>query len=113
MRKDNFGCRVSCTGLNAEISHLEGNPEDVAEDGAMIVDSEVFSQLRKDYEAYKGKFVQNIKFNAKSPNLGKNCRTYRTNEIFALQLHQTKKRSTSLRSTLTPKPTTRWSRTRR
>ena len=72
MRKDNFGCRVSCTGLNAEISHLEGNPEDVTEDGAMIVDSEVFSQLRKDYEAYKGNFVRNIKFNATSPNLGNN-----------------------------------------
>ena len=72
MRKDNFGCRVSCTGLNAEISHLEGNPEDVTEDGAMIVDSEVFSQLRKDYEAYKSNFVRNIKFNATSPNLGNN-----------------------------------------
>ena len=70
MRKNNFGCRIACTGLDAEISHLEGNPDDVAEDGAMILDSEVFSQLRKDYHAYKSKFVQNIRFNATSPTLG-------------------------------------------
>ena len=36
----------------------------------LILDSEVFSQLRKDYQAYKSKFVQNIKFNATSPTLG-------------------------------------------
>ena len=71
MRKNKFGCRISCTGLDAEISHLEGNPDDVAEDGAMILDPEKFSQLRKDYKAFKSKLVRNIKFNARSPTLGK------------------------------------------
>ena len=113
LRKKDFGCRVPCTGLFADVSYIEGNPDEITKDGATTLDSEVFSQLREDYQAYKGKFVQNIKFNAESPSLGKNCKTYRTNEIFALQLHQTKKRSTSLRSTLTRPPTTRWSRTRR
>ena len=63
---------MSCTGIDAEISHLEGNPDDATEDGAMILDSELFSQLRKDYQAYKSKFVQNVKFNATSSTLG-NC----------------------------------------
>ena len=76
MRKYNFGCRISCTGLDAEISHLEGNPDDVAEDGAMILDPEVFSQLRRDYEAFKSKLVQNKKFNATSPTLGKSKKNY-------------------------------------
>ena len=84
LKKKDFGCRVSCTGLFADVSHIEGNPDEITKDGATTLDSEVFSQLRKDYQAYKGKFVQNIKFNAKSPNLGKNCKTYRINEIFAL-----------------------------
>ena len=61
---------MSCTGLDAEISHLEGNPDDATEDGALVLDSEVFSQLRKDYQAYKSKFVKNIKFNSTSPTLG-------------------------------------------
>ena len=77
MRKKNFGCRISCTGLDAEISHLEGNPEDVAEDGATILDSEVFSQLRKEYQAYKSKLVRNIKFNTTSPTLGKTKKSFR------------------------------------
>ena len=71
MRKNNFGCRISCTGLDAEMSHLEGNPEDIAEDGTMILDPEQFSQLRKDYKAFKSKLVRNIKFNATSQTLGK------------------------------------------
>ena len=71
MRKDSFGCRVSCTGLNADVSFSEGNPEDAAKDGAMIEDSKVFSQLINDYNAYKSAFVKNIKFNSTSPTLGK------------------------------------------
>ena len=63
---------MACTGLDAEISHLEGNPDDPTEDGAIILDSEVFSQLRKDYQDYKSRFVQNIKFNSTSPSLGNN-----------------------------------------
>ena len=70
MRKNHFGCRVSCTGLYADISHDEGNPDDASKDGAMVLDSEVFSQLKKDYQTYKSKFVKNLKFNATSPTLG-------------------------------------------
>ena len=70
MRRNLFGCRVSCTGLYADISHGEGNPDDASKDGAMVLDSEVFSQLKKDYQAYKSKFVKNLRFNATSPTLG-------------------------------------------
>ena len=49
---------------------MEGNPDDATEDGALVLDSEVFSQLRKDYQAFKNKFVKNIKFNATSSTLG-------------------------------------------
>ena len=61
---------MSCTGLFADISHFEGNPDDVTKDGATTLDSEVFSKLIKDYEAYKSKFLRNIKFNTTSPTLG-------------------------------------------
>ena len=67
MRKDSFGCRVSCTGLNADVSISE----DTSKDGAMIQDSKVFSQLIKEYNAYKSAFVKNLKFNSTSLNLGK------------------------------------------
>ena len=72
MKKDPFGCRVSCTGLYAGVSFSEGNPEDTTKDGAMIQDSKVFSQLIQDYKAYKSTFVKNVKFNSTSPNLGIN-----------------------------------------
>ena len=65
-----FGCRASCTGLFADTSHYEGNPDDFTKDGATTLDSEVFSELIKDYEAYKSKFLRNIKFNTTSPTLG-------------------------------------------
>ena len=81
MRKKNFGCRIACTGLDAEISHLEGNPDDATEDGATILDSEVFSQLRKDYHAYKSKFVQNIRFNATSPTLGNSVKKIENSHV--------------------------------
>ena len=68
MRKNHFGCYVSCTGLYADISHNEGNPDDSSR--AKILDSEVFPQLKKDCQAYKSKFVENLKFNATSPTLG-------------------------------------------
>ena len=67
---NNFGCRVSCTGLFADVSHMEGNIDDVSKDGATIMDLEVFSELISDYQVYKSKFVQNIKFNATSPTAG-------------------------------------------
>ena len=67
---NNFGCRVSCTGLFADVSHMEGNIDDVSKDGATIMDSEVFSELISDYHVYKSNFVQNIKFNATSPTAG-------------------------------------------
>ena len=67
---NNFGCRVSCTGLFADVSHMEGNIDDVSKDGATIMDSEVFSELISDYHVYKSNFVQNIKFNATSPTGG-------------------------------------------
>ena len=70
MRKRDFGCLVSCTGLFADISHIEGNPDEVTTDGATTLDSELFSELIKDYQGYKSKFVRNIKFNATSPTLG-------------------------------------------
>ena len=72
IRKDPFGCRVSCTGLYADVSFSEGNPEDTTKDGAMIQDSKVFSQLIQDYKAYKSTFVKNVKFNSTSLNLGIN-----------------------------------------
>ena len=67
---NNFGCRVSCTGLFADVSHMEGNIDDVSKDGATIMDSEVFSELISDYHVYKSNFVQNIKFKATSLTSG-------------------------------------------
>ena len=72
MRKDLFGCSVSCTGLYADVSFSKGNLEDTTLDGAMIQDSKVFSQLIQDYKTYKSTFVKNVKFNSTSPNLGNN-----------------------------------------
>ena len=71
MRKDSFGCRVSCTGLYADMPYSKGNPEDSTMDEEdEILDIEVFSKLTKDYKDFKRKFVQNIIFNSTSPNLG-------------------------------------------
>ena len=70
MRKNNFGCRVSCTGLFADVAFKKGNPNDATEDDAVILDSEVFSDLMKDYQIYKRKFVRNLMFNSTSPTLG-------------------------------------------
>ena len=72
MRKDLFGCSVSCTGLYADVSFSKGNLEDTTLDGAMIQDSKVFSQLIHDYKAYKSTFVKNVMFNSESPKLGIN-----------------------------------------
>ena len=72
MRKDLFGCSVSCTGLYADVSFSKGNLEDTTLDGAMIQDSKVFSQLILDYKAYKSAFVKNVMFNSESPKLGIN-----------------------------------------
>ena len=71
MRKDPFGCRVSCTGLYADIWFHERSVEDISKDRAVIKDSRVFSQLINDYIAYKRAFVKNDKFNSTSPSLGK------------------------------------------
>ena len=70
MKKNNFGCRVSCTGLFADVSFKKGNPNDATEDDAVILDSEVFSDLMKDYQIYKRKSVRNMMFNSTSPTLG-------------------------------------------
>ena len=70
LRKKDFGCRVSCTGLFADVVHIEGNLDDATKDGATILDSEVFSELIADYQVYKRNFVRNIKFNATSPTAG-------------------------------------------
>ena len=72
MRKDSFGCRVSCNSLNADVSFSEGNLGDTTKDGSTIEDSEVFSKLIKDYKAYKSAFLKNVKFNPTSQNLGNN-----------------------------------------
>ena len=71
IKKDAFGCRVSCTGLYAGVTFSEGNPKEKTKDGALIQDSKVFSQLIKDYKSYKSTFLRNVKFNSTSPNLGK------------------------------------------
>ena len=71
MKIDLFGCRVSCTGLFADVSYSKGNPEDrsvASED--MILDTEVFSKLTQDYKTFKSKFAQNLIFNSTSPSLG-------------------------------------------
>ena len=70
LRAKDFGCHVSCTGLFADVSHIEGNLDDVTKDGATILDSEVLSELIADYQAYKRNTLQNIKFNATNPTLG-------------------------------------------
>ena len=71
LRKDSFGCRVSCRGLNADVSFFKESPaEDTTKDGDIIQDAEVFSQLIQDYRAYKSTFWRNIKFNSTSPTLG-------------------------------------------
>ena len=73
MRMDSFGCRVSCTGLYAEVSYSKGNPEDrTMDEEDKILDIEVFSKLTKDYKDFKSKSIQNIIFNSTSPNLGAN-----------------------------------------
>ena len=123
IRKNSFGCRVSCTGLNADVSYSKGNPEDTTMDEEdKILDIEVFSKLTKDYKDFKSKFVRNIIFNSTSPSLGAHFRyipfllqTF----MFCLyspvhfQPQRKKMRSTSLRSSLTPQPMTRLNRTRR
>ena len=93
MRKDSFGCLVSCTGLYADVSYSKGNPEETTMDEEdmildtevfsqltkdykkldeedKILDTEVFSKLTKDYKTFKSKFVRNIIFNSNNPNLG-------------------------------------------
>ena len=75
MRKNSFGCRVSCTGLNADVSFSERSVEDISKDAAVIKDSRVFSQIIKEYTMYKRTFVKNDKFNSTSPNLGKQLST--------------------------------------
>ena len=71
MRKDSFGCRVSCTGLYADVSYSKGNPEDTSMDEEdKILDTDVFSKLTMDYKDFKNKFVRNIIFNSSSPSLG-------------------------------------------
>ena len=71
LRTESFGCCVSCTGLYADVSYTEGNPEDETKDGAMILDSEVFSNLIKDYTTFKSNFARNVKFDSTNPSLGK------------------------------------------
>ena len=74
LRKDSFGCRVSCRGLNADVSFFKESPaEDTTKDGDIIQDAVVFSQLIQDYRAYKSTFWRNIKFNSTSPTLGSFC----------------------------------------
>ena len=71
IKKDLFGCRVSCAGLYADVSYSKGNHEDknvASED--MILDAEVFSKLTKDYKTFKSKFAKNLIFNSTSPSLG-------------------------------------------
>ena len=72
MRKDSFGCRVSCTGLYADVSYSKGNPEDTTMDEEdKILDTEVFSKLTVDYKTFKSKFVRNLIFNSTNyPSLG-------------------------------------------
>ena len=71
MKEDPFGCSVSCTGLYADVSFSKENFEDTSialED--MIIDSEVFLRLTKDYKTFKSKFAQNLIFDSTSPSLG-------------------------------------------
>ena len=70
LRTESFGCRVSCTGLYADLSYSEGNPQDETKDGAMILDPEVFSKLIRDYKIFKNNFAKNVKFDSTSPDLG-------------------------------------------
>ena len=71
MKKDPFGCRVSCTGLYADVSFSKGNPEDTTLDEEdLIMDTNVFSKLIKDYKDFKQKFARNLIFNSTSPGLG-------------------------------------------
>ena len=77
MKIDLFGCRVSCTGLFADVSYSKGNPEDTSvasED--MILDAEVFSKLTQDYKTFKSKFAQSLIFNSTSPSLGGRIKYY-------------------------------------
>ena len=122
MKKDPFGCRVSCTGLYADVSFNKGNPEDTTLDEEdLIMDTKIFSKLIKDYKDFKQKFARNLIFNSTSPGLGAqfkylfyfiNHLLFTTHSLFILQPHRKKMRSTSLRSSLTHQPTTRWNRTR-
>ena len=86
IRKNSFGCRVSCTGLNADVSYSKGNPEDTTMDEEdKILDIEVFSKLTKDYKDFKSKFVRNIIFNSTSPSLGAHFRyTFSSSNIYVL-----------------------------
>ena len=116
LRKDSFGCRASCTGLNADVSFVKESPaEDTTKDGDIIQDAEVFSQLIQDYRTYKSTFWRNIKFNSTSPTLGTfiSCIMFTRYHLCSFQPHQMKLTSTLLRSSLTPQPSTWWSRTRR
>ena len=71
MKKDLLRCRVSCTGLYADVSFSKGNPEDTTLDEEnMILDTNVFSKLIKDYKDFKRKFAPNLIFNSTSPGLG-------------------------------------------
>ena len=57
LRKDSFGCRVSCIGLNADVSFYKESPaEDTTKDRDIIQDAKVFSQLIQDYRAYKSTY---------------------------------------------------------
>ena len=76
MKRDSFGCRVSCAGLYADVSFSKANPEDTTmEEGDKILDSEVFSKLTKDYKDFKSKFFRNLIFNSTNPRLGAQFKT--------------------------------------
>ena len=62
--EDNFGCKMSCHGFYAEIQY---SPEDSQDIG---IDDKVFSDLAKEYTAYKNRMMKNLVFDPTEPTLG-------------------------------------------
>ena len=62
-----FGCKVSCTGLYADVVFAENGNKKLWTDFAR------FSALEEDYNNYKWNYAKNIKFDQTVENLSKYC----------------------------------------
>ena len=100
MAKD-YKCLDACFGLYADVTYINSTEK------ISLEETKDFSDLRKEYNEYKNKFLDNINFDPWKENYGKfmfYCHFY---QIY-FKLEESKTESwTCFTSTLTRRPTTR------